>query len=61
MAPSATEGGSIAVLNKVSELKEWLFGRVADDNDIVIDHLQEEYNEQHELEDEKRGIRVRKY
>ena len=59
MAPSATEGGSIAELNTISELKEWLYGRVGDDNDIVIDDLQEEYAEQYELEDEKRGIRVR--
>ena len=58
MAPSATEGGSISELNTVSELREWLFGRVGDDNDIVIDDLQEDFAEQHELDDEKKGIRV---
>jgi len=57
MAPSATEGGSISELNTVTELKEWLIGRVGDDNDIVIDDLQEDYAEQFEIEDEKRGIR----
>ena len=59
MAPSALEGGSISELNTVTELREWLLGRVGDDNDIVIDDLQEEFAEQFELEDEKRGIRVR--
>ena len=43
----------------VSELKEWLLGRVADDNDIVIDDLQEDFNEQFEIEDEKKGIKVK--
>jgi len=57
MSPSATECGSIQELNTVHELKEWLLGRVGDDNDIVIDDLQEEYAEQYELEDEKKGIR----
>jgi len=57
MAPSATESGSIQELNTVHELKEWLLGRVGDDNDIVIDDLQEEFAEQYEIEDEKRGIR----
>ena len=61
MAPSATEAGSIQELNTVHELQEWLFGRVGDDNDIVIDDLQEQYAEQYELEDEKKGIRVRKW
>ena len=60
MAPSALEGGSISELNTVTELKEWLLGRVGDDNDIVIDDLQEEFAEQFEIEDEKRGIRVRR-
>ena len=60
MAPSALEGGSISELNTVTELREWLLGRVGDDNDIVIDDLQEEFAEQFELEDEKRGIRVRR-
>ena len=59
MSPSATESGSIQELNTVHELKEWLLGRVGDDNDIVIDDLQEEYAEQYELDDEKKGIRVR--
>eukprot|EP00092_Neocalanus_flemingeri_P016786 GFUD01018155.1.p1 GENE.GFUD01018155.1~~GFUD01018155.1.p1 ORF type:complete len:540 (-),score=94.96 GFUD01018155.1:837-2456(-) len=57
MAPSATEVGSIQELNTVFELKEWLLGRVGDDNDIVIDDLQEEYAERYDLEDEKKGIR----
>jgi len=57
MAPSALEGGSISELNTITELREWLLGRVGDDNDIVIDDLQEEFAEQFELEDEKRGIR----
>ena len=50
--------GSIQELLSVKELREWLVGRVADDNDIVIDDLQEDYNEQFEQEDEKNGIKV---
>ena len=34
---NSTEDPSIA------ELKDWLFGRVADDNDIVIDDIQNEF------------------
>ena len=54
MAPVALEGGSVSELNtgsklgfdsqshlsSVLELKEWLVGRVGDDNDIVVDDLQ---------------------
>ena len=43
-----------------TKLKEWLIGRVADDNDIVIDELQEEHADMFEMEDEKRGIKVGK-
>ena len=56
MAP-LKESGKIQDLCTVTELKEWLFGRVADDNDIVIDDLQEEFNEQFEIEDQKKGIK----
>ena len=56
MAP-AKENGKIQDLCTVTELKEWLLGRVADDNDIVIDDLQEEFNEQFEIEDQKTGIK----
>ena len=45
----------------MKELREWLVGRVADDDDIVIDDLQEDYNEQFEQEDEKNGIKVRMF
>ena len=41
----------------VLELKEWLYGRVADDNDIVVDDLQADHNEKLELEDERDGIK----
>jgi len=60
MAPSGTVGGSIEELSTVTELKEWLLGRVGDDNDIVIDDLQEDYAEHFEIEDEKKGIRGNK-
>ena len=50
--------GSIQDLLSVKELKEWLLGRVADDDDIVIDDLQEEFNQQFDDEDEKNGIKV---
>ena len=40
MAPAAVQGGTISELTSVFELKEWLIGRVADDNDIVVDDLQ---------------------
>ena len=42
----------------MKELQEWLHERVADDDDIVIDDLQEDFNEQFEKEDEKNGIKV---
>lgn len=29
----------------IKELKDWLFDRVADDNDIVVDEMQEEFGE----------------
>ena len=50
--------GSIQDILSVKELKEWLHERVADDDDIVIDDLQEDFNEQFENEDEKNGIKV---
>ena len=50
--------GTIQDILSVKELKEWLHERVADDDDIVIDDLQEEFNEQFEQEDEKNGIKV---
>ena len=56
MAPVAIDGGSVSELNtggipldyifnytllvSVLELKEWLYDRVQDDNDIVVDDLQ---------------------
>ena len=49
MAPSK-ESGKIQDLSSVTELKEWLLGRVGDDNDIVIDDLQEDFYEQFEIE-----------
>ena len=50
--------GSIQDILSVKELQEWLHERVADDDDIVIDDLQEDFNEQFEKEDEKNGIKV---
>lgn len=50
--------GSIQDILSVKELKEWLLERVADDDDIVIDDLQEEFHEMFESEDEKNGIKV---
>ena len=50
--------GSIQDLLTVAELRAWLLERVADDDDIVIDDLQEDYNEQFEQEDERNGIKV---
>ena len=57
MAPGKDQA-KIQELSSVHELKEWLIGRVADDNDIVIDELQEEHADMFEMEDEKRGIKV---
>ena len=51
--------GSIQDILSVKELQEWLHERVADDDDIVIDDLQEEFNEQFDQEDEQNGIKVR--
>ena len=59
MAPGKDQA-KIQELSSVHELKEWLIGRVADDNDIVIDELQEEHADMFEMEDEKRGIKVGK-
>ena len=56
MSPS--KDSKIQELKTVTELKEWLLGRVADDNDIVIDDLQDDFFEQFEIEDEKKGIKV---
>ena len=50
--------GSIQDILSVKELKEWLLERVADDDDIVIDDLQEEFHEMFESKDEKNGIKV---
>merc|ERR1712233_9748 len=57
MAPVALEGGSVSELNTVLELKEWLYGRVSDDNDVVVDDLQADHNEKLELDDEREGIK----
>ena len=57
MSPVKDAGGKIQELQTVTELREWLLGRVGDDNDIVIDDLQEDFADQFELEDEKRGIK----
>lgn len=57
MAPVAIEGGSVSELNTVLELKEWLYERVQDDNDIVVDDLQADHNEKLDLEDERAGIK----
>ena len=51
--------GSIQDILSVKELQEWLHERVADDDDIVIDDLQEEFNEQFDQEDEQNGIKVK--
>ena len=59
MAPGKDQA-KIQELSSVHELKEWLIGRVADDNDIVIDELQEEHADMFEMEDEKSGIKVGK-
>merc|ERR1719333_1173044 len=45
MAPVAIEGGSVSELNTVLELKEWLYDRVQDDNEML------------DMEDERAGIK----
>ena len=55
--PSTKDTAKIQEIKPVLELREWLIGRVADDNDIVIDDLQEDFAEQFEIEDEKKGIK----
>ena len=41
----------------IKELKDWLFERVADDNDIVVDDLQQEFADYYDkLEVEKTGF-----
>ena len=41
----------------ITELKDWLFDRVADDNDIVIDEMQEEFGAYYDkLENENGNI-----
>lgn len=57
MAPMAVQTGSVSELNTVTELEEWLIGRVGDDNDIVVDELQEMFAEKLELDDERKGIK----
>jgi hypothetical protein len=40
-------------------LQDWLIGRVADDNDVIIDDLQSELAGQLDEEDETMGIKVK--
>jgi len=57
MTPKIVELPEEPLTETVLELKEWLIGRVADDNDIVIDDLQEEHAEILDSEDEKIGFK----
>lgn len=65
MAPNVTDDdgagpGAGADINKspdsnVAELYEWLWERVADDRDVVVDDMQEEYFARLEAEDDAKG------
>jgi len=59
MAPQDDDAGESKITENFSvhELREWLMGRVADENDIVIDELQEDFFEVLEAEDDASGIK----
>lgn len=42
--------------SSIKELKDWLFGRVADDNDIVVDDMQEEFGEHFDKLETENGV-----
>ena len=60
MAPNVTDDGAAsgAEINNgegsVAELYEWLWERVADDRDVVVDDMQEEHFARLEAEDDAR-------
>ena len=60
MAPNVTDDGAASgaeIINgegSVAELYEWLWERVADDRDVVVDDMQEEHFARLEAEDDAR-------
>ena len=49
------EGGNIEDGDGLQILKDWLFTEVADDNDIVVDEMQEEFSKYFEEEETRLG------
>ena len=60
MAPNVTDDGAGADINKsppdgnVAELYDWLWERVADERDVVVDDMQEDHFARLEAEDDAR-------
>ena len=49
------EVGTIQDGDGLQQLKDWLFGEVADDNDIVVDEMQKEFHAHFEEEEARLG------
>lgn len=55
MSPNAADEAIATMKDDVKELFDWLWDRVADERDIVVDDLQEEEIPRLEEEDDKKG------
>ena len=49
------DGGTIEEGDGLQQLKDWLFTEVADDNDIVVDEMQQDFFDYYEEEEERLG------
>ena len=49
------DGGTIEEGDGLQQLKDWLFTEVADDNDIVVDEMQQDFHDYYEEEEERLG------
>lgn len=58
MAPKSDESAVIEEGDGIDALKEWLYERVQDDDDIVIDDMQRDFGETFDKEEEMLGVVV---
>ena len=49
------DAGTIEEGDGLQQLKDWLFTEVADDNDIVVDEMQEDFHDYYEEEEARLG------
>ena len=52
MPAEASEDGK----DEIAELNDWLWDRVADDRDVVVDDMQEEFFPMLEKKDDEEGV-----